>query len=331
MKKDGLFVRKVVPQSFAIAIGILIFSILTDVFGVISGQRDFDGYLEIRNYLRTSEDSNAMYFSSDFDFFEFNSSENSMKEFSGEFATSFYNDVKSAASFGAWYFNKFLMEKSITHLIVPENTSRKSIIEFKWGQHGNINIPLKSPFFEKLMTSSGPNPITLYKVKKSARLDHPVPTYELVWDQYVRKDFYSPITRQSEVGQYSYRFKNYYLNGRNISWVYGNSKGASEPIAFHVKTDHQSKSKFNVEIFLQAAYGSFAPPQTVIIKAADAIYTKVVKANQPQKVNLILNSDDRVEVISSLPCQSDLSFDPTAKENAKFCFGISKIVVYPIS
>lgn len=67
-------------------------------------------------------------------------------EVSEDFVEGRYDEVLDAASLGDDFFNQFLQLKGITHILVPESTSLRGQVFYKWGERGSINIDLKSRF-----------------------------------------------------------------------------------------------------------------------------------------------------------------------------------------
>jgi hypothetical protein len=313
-----------------LSIALLLFALMLDPVGTISGSQDYDSYIEVRDYLNSTENANALYFASDGDFNQFLSHNEALREFPLDFIQSFYSELKSVASFGDWYFNKFLNKNSISHLVVPAQSARELKLEHKWGKTGSVEISLSEPFFEKILTTGGNLPIALFKVSTTSKTELSTTTYEFVWDPSVRESLYSPIVQQIEDGQYNYELSSTYLDGSDISWVYDTSDGQSEPVLFHITSPEASKGVFRVEIQLRAAYGSNAPSQVVVIRTKDHVSTNIVSASKSQNVSFLIASDENIEVSSALPCQFAMNFDPNAKQNQKFCFGISKILVRPV-
>ena len=322
--------KQLAINTLMIFTALVFFALMLDPLGTISGSQDYDSYIEVRKYLNAAENANALYFASDDDFDQFLSNNDALREFPQDFVQAFYPEIKSVASFGDWYFNKFLMENSITHLIVPAKSAKELKLEHRWGKTGSIEISLKEPFFEKILTTGGNLPIALFEVSRTTKSDDSAASYEFVWHSSVRESFFSPIVRRLEVGQYNYSLSSKYLDGPDISWVYGTSDGHSEPIQFHITSPEESKGSFRVELQLQAAYGSNAPSQVVLIRTKDKELARVVSADKPQVASFMVVSNEIIEISSALPCQFAISFDPNAKQNQRFCFGISKILIRPV-
>jgi len=323
-------IKPLITRGLSPLLFLLMVVMMLDPTGAASGSFDHDEYSELRTYLRKSEGAKPLFFSSDKDLFEFTSNDNSRREFSQEFVSSNYDEVRAAASFGNWYFNKFLMENSISHLLVPSSSTNGPSISNKWGRHGSIDISLRSPFFTKVMTTSGKFPLTLYKVAQTEKLNSAIPNYQIIWGVDVRTSFYMPSVKYIEVGQYEYSVSSDYLNGPDISWVYGNGFGKSEEISFYVETKEQFSTKFRLVLEIKAAYGSYAPTQVVTLKLNEEVMTKVVSAGKSQSFEILVSPNDQIEIMSGLPCRYANSFDPDAGEKLQFCFGISEIRVFPL-
>lgn len=171
-------------------------------------------------------------------------------EVSEDFVEGRYDEVLDAASLGDDFFNQFLQLKGITHILVPESTSSRGQIFYKWGERGSININLNSRFFTLVETTSGPFASALYKVRKgSLNSELNIATgYSLEWSN-VDWWFYQSGRSKKEVGMYAYgEYSIGYDSGENSSWFYDLSPDRSNELVMNFKS--KDIEKVNVRLGL---------------------------------------------------------------------------------
>ena len=309
----------------------VVFACLVNPFGVASGNRDVDPYEGIRSLLSDTRNAKVAYLSSDEDFFDFKGTSELRNKYGENVALEDMNEILSAASFGDWNFNKYLNNNKVTHILVPIISAEKNRVVQKWGNHGNIMISLREPFFAKKFVTSGEFPVAIYEVAKSKESDSALhsTSYALIWDDGTRGNFYSQIKSQREVGMYTYDYQSKFRDGATVSWVMADEFDVSEKPAFRVQTEFPENSKFQLTIEILAAYGSFAPNQVVRVAYGDNSKSISVSAGIPGRLVLEVKSGELIKFENMLPCNAANTFDLTTSDTRKFCYGLSSITVRP--
>lgn len=320
---------KVKASILSVCLLLVLFSFI-DPFDAASGSRDNNSYSEIFSNLENSPYAKALFIASDDDYFSFERTNQMRKKFSEDVAYEGTNEVFSAASFGDWSFNKYLIQENITHVVVPIESSKKGKITRKWGNHGSVQLSLRKPFFVKKAVSTGEYPVAIYEVVNTHGYKIRFNLYEFVWDRSMRESFYKKIMTQSEVGLYSYNYESRFQDGPTVSWVMADASGKAEIPSFMVKTlDQSAKSKFQITIEFVAAYGSFAPVQVVTISSANWTKSVTISSNHPGRISFNVESGESIKFGNSLPCRAASNFDLTTTDTRRFCYGVSHINVRP--
>jgi hypothetical protein len=247
-----------------------------------------------------------------------------------------YIEILQAASLGGNYFNQYLNSHQITHVLVPLKSSVREEIRYKWGEIGSIRIRLAEPYFHFVLESSSDYPSALYEVVKQPNgqtIQPPNLSYSLNWSSSIRSSFYQLQRTMVEDGFYDYKYGLAYENGLDVSWVYGFPEKAdgtpeqTEIAEFKFVSGSSELASASVVVSLVAAYGGFAPPQTVQVTHNDKISVYALSAGHPAEVNLQLKSGDSVRFENVLPCRLAETFDSGAMDWHKYCFGITDIRV----
>jgi len=291
------------------------------------GSRDRDSYQVIRDALKEKSNSKSIYLASYDDFYSIEPNFRLRAETNESFAEINYNEVLSAASLGESFFNAYLRQHGVTHVVVPLSSASKREIWHKWGRLGSVSIRLTPPFFREVVRTSGEFPVVLYEVLASGKLDvFENSLYSLEWSG-VRKDFYELQRNIKEVGMYRYDYSKFYSDGTDVGWVLQGIDGHSEKPEFSIRTPNLIDKPFSVEITLLAAYGGNAPIQIIRVSTLLSNQSVMVAAGKPAIVKLQLSSNEVVSFDNVLSCRLPSTFDSSNGDQRKFCFGIGDIKV----
>lgn len=319
---------------------IVVIVVLVNPYGIAIGNMDTDPDASIRAIVADSPNGKVLMLSSFDDFYSFRSTNDLRRETSEAYVERGYDLILSAASLGDRYFNHFLRSKGITHILVPQTTSQRGQIRFKWGERGSIRIRLREPFFIFSVGTAGDYPVVLYKVNAenlSGTSQITNPNYLIKWGKEIRGEFYQVIRSKVKNGLYSFNYAKSYEGGMDLNWVFAYpriAEGLSD-IQEIAEFQYQSKStemnRVSMEIILVAAYGGNAPPQIVRVIQDGKSSSYLITTSRPAKVKLILNNGDKVRFDNVLPCQQPQTFEPGEYDWRKYCFGISDVQVRPAS
>ena len=324
------------PETALIILTAFSLLIASNPLGVVSGINALEPDDVLMNTVGKTDNGKALFLSSFDDFYD-----NELNVFNRRYvgesnAEAGYVEILQAASLGDEYFNHFLNSHQITHVIVPLKSSLRGDIRYKWGEIGSIRIRLAEPYFYFVLGSSSDYPSALYEVVKQTNDQSnkaPNPSYSLNWGGSIRSSFYQLQRTMVEDGSYNYNYGLAYENGLDVSWVYGfpekvdGTPEQTEIAEFKYVSSSSELASASVVVSLVAAYGGFAPPQTVQVNHNGKISAYVLSAGHPAEVDLQLKSGDLVQFKNVLPCRLPETFDPTAMDWHKYCFGITDIRV----
>ena len=252
-------------------------------------------------------------------------------EASEDFVEGRNDEVLDAASLGDEFFNQFLQSKGITHVLVPESTSVRGQIFYKWGERGSINIDLNSRFFTLVEKTSGPFASALYKVRKSDSGfdENVVADYSLEWSN-VDWWFYRSGRSKKEVGMYAYGdYSIGYDSGESSSWFYDLSPDRSNELVVHFKS--KDIKRVNVRLGLLAAYGVNAPDHEVLVESKNFSERLTLTAAGPSYVDVVLESGSEIRIKNVTPCKLPSEFEPNDESIFKICYGVGTVQVTPVN
>jgi len=267
------------------------------------------------------------------DFYSIESNYIARAETSDTFVEKGYKSVLVAASLGEQAFNNYLHRHGVTHIIVPRSSADNGFIFHKWGNIGSINLALSPPYFEQVVSTVGDFPVVLFKVL--GELDNSIVddelNYSIDWDIGIRGEF-QLNNGQTEIGLNSYSYSYTYADSKDVSWIFEhNYQGTgNDAVSFKIRGDSQSKQKFAVSVSFLAAYGGNAPSQVVRVNTSKNIAIANIRGGQPATLNLVVETNENVELNPVLPCRSPSVWAPDDKDWRKFCFGIGDITVRAI-
>jgi hypothetical protein len=307
----------------------LIIVLIFDPSGSTLGARDVDEYTPIRNILADEHSKRVITLASWDDLYEVESEQIARKEISLSYTE--YGQIKilDAASLGDEFFNSYLNENKISHVVVPVKSSKNNLVFHKWGDRGSIEIHLIEPYFTKLISSFGEHGVSLYRVN---RVDKSIEIpknfhYELKWSDNVRPEFHKKLIKFKEIGMYAYSYHYSYEDGPDVSWVFQYSDMQKESADFTFQSHENANQKYEIEITLLAAYGPKAPSQIALVSLNSGTKPVQFNAGEQAKVLLTVVSNDRITIRNVLPCRSPSTWEPSDQDRRKFCFGIGKITV----
>ena len=313
-----------------------LFLVFVNPNGVATGNLDLDPYSPILSEVTATKHGKVMLLSSFDDFYSIRSNFDLRREFGESYVERGYDKVLSAASLGDESFNAYLINKGITHVLVPLSTSQRGEIRYKWGELGSIRIRLTEPYFALVTGTAGDFPVVLYKVvtnatSKNQELDDT--RYVLKWGDGVRNEFYQIIPSLEDKGMYSFEYGRSYENGLNINWVFSYPRSTDglpdrqEIAEFQYLGRSPEMESVTAEVTLIAAYGPSAPTQIIRVIHNGVSTAQTVTASQPAVVKLKLRHGDKVRFSNVLPCRLPQTFQPGEEDWRKYCYGISDIKV----
>ena len=280
---------------------------LVDPLGAMSGFSDNGPYSPIKEALSKVDHPRTLMLASFDDFYAIESNYIARAETSDSFVEKGYKPVLVAASLGEQSFNNYLHRRGVTHIIVPRSSADNGFIFHKWGNIGSINLALSPPFFEKVVSTVGDFPVVLFKVlgEIDESLSDDELNYSIEWDPSVRGEF-QLNNGQREVGLNSYSYSYTYVDGEDVSWIFGyHYEGkASDAVRFRIRGNSQSKQKFAVSMSFLAAYGGDAPSQVVRVNTSKTMATANIRGSQPATLNLVIEANENVELNPVLPCRT---------------------------
>jgi hypothetical protein len=324
------------PETALVILAVFSLLIASNPMGVVSGIKTLEPDDVLMDAVKKTDNGKALFLSSFDDFYDIELNVFNRRQVGESNAEAGYVEILQAASLGDEYFNDFLIAHKITHVLVPLKSSLRGEIRYKWGEIGAIQIRLAEPFFHFVLGTSSDYPSVLYEVVKQANdqtNEVPNPSYSLNWGRSIRNSFYQVQRTMVEDGFYNYKYGLAYENGLDVSWVYGfpeNGDGIperTEIAEFKFESASSELVDASVIVSLVAAYGGFAPPQTVQVTHNGKIAAYVLSPGNPANVELQLQSGDSVRFENVLPCRLPGTFDPGAMDWHKYCFGITDIRV----
>jgi len=306
---------------------------LVDPLGAMSGFSDNGPYSPIKEALDKVDHPKTLMLASFDNFYAIESNYIARAETSDTLVEQGYKSVLVAASLGEPSFNNYLHRHGVTHIIVPRSSADNGYIFHKWGSIGSINLALSPPFFEKVISTVGDFPVALFKVL--GELDESLPNnelnYSIEWSASVRGEF-QLNNGQREVGLNSYSYSYTYADGKDVSWIFGYHYGgkASDAVQFRIRGNSRPEQKFAVSIALLAAYGDEAPSQVVKVSTSNTVASAFIRGGQPAMLNLVLETNEKVELHHVLSCRTPSIWAPEDKDLREFCYGIGDITVRAI-
>jgi hypothetical protein len=301
-----------------------------DPLGVMSGFSDNGPYSPIKEALSKVDHPKTLMLASFDDLYAIESNYIARAETSDTFVEQDYKSVLVAASLGEQSFNNYLHRQGVTHIIVPRSSADNGYIWHKWGTIGSINLALNPPYFEQVISTVGDFPVDLYKVL--GELDNLIVgdnlNYSIDWDPRIRTEF-QVSNGQTEVSLNSYSYLYSYADSKDVSWIFEHHSQEfnNDAISFKIRGNLRVKQKFAVSVTLLAAYGGNAPSQVVRVSTSKTIATANIRGGQPATLNLLVETNENVEIGHVLPCRSPSIWAPEDKDWRKFCYGIGDITV----
>jgi hypothetical protein len=278
-----------------------------------------------------SEQRNVLLLSSWDDVYSLANNNYWRSEVSEDFVEGRYDEVLDAASLGDEFFNQFLQSKGITHVLVPESTSVRGQIFYKWGERGSITIDLNSRFFTLVEKTIGPFASALYKVRESgSNSDQKVAAdYSLEWSN-VDWWFYRSGRSKKEVGMYAYGdYSIGYDSGESSSWFYDLSPDRPNELVVHFKS--KDMKKVIVRLGILAAYGVNAPDHEVLVESKSFSERLTLTSAGPAYVNVVVESGGEIRIKNVTPCLLPSEFEPNDESIFKICYGIGTVQVTPVT
>ena len=304
--------------------------VLLDPLGSMSGLSDNGPYSPIKEALGKVDHPKTLMLASFDDFYAIESNYIARAETSDTFVEKGYKPILVAASLGEQSFNNYLHRHGVTHIIVPRSSADNGFIFHKWGNIGSINLALSPPYFEQVVSTVGDFPVVLYKVlgELDSSLVNDKLNYSIEWDIGIRGEF-QLNNGQTEIGLNSYSYSYTYTDSKDVSWIFEhNYQGTgNDAISFKLRGDSRSKQKFTVSIAFLAAYGGNAPSQVVRVNTSKNVAIANIRGGQPATLNLVVETNENVELNPVLPCRTPSNWAPEDKDWRKFCFGIGDITV----
>ena len=278
-----------------------------------------------------SEQNNVLLLSSWDDVYSLEYNNYWRSEASEDFVEGRNDEVLDAASLGDEFFNQFLQSKGITHVLVPESTSVRGQIFYKWGERGSINIDLNARFFTLVEKTSGPFASALYKVRQSgSNSDQNVATdYWLEWSN-VDWWFYRSGRSKKEVGIYAYGgYSIGYDGGEDSSWFYDLSPDRSNELILQFNSE--SIEKVGIRIGLLAAYGVNAPDHEVLVESKNFSERLTLTAAGTSYVDVVVESGSEIRIKNTTACKLPSEFEPNDESVFKVCYGVGTVQVTPVT
>ena len=317
------------PKAATLALLAIITFLIVDPTGSTNGARDVDKYAPLRSILATEHSKRVITLASWDDLYEVESEQLARKEISLSYTEYGQIQILDAASLGDEFFNSYLLQKEISHVVVPVKSSKNDLVFHKWGDRGSIEIRLTEPFFTKLISSIGELGVSLYRVNRvDKRIDIPKNFhYELKWSDNVRPEFHKRLIKFKEIGMYAYSYDYSYEDGPDVSWLFQYSNLQVETADFVYKSADSEGNSTVIQVTLLAAYGPKAPTQIVQVSQNEKIIHVNLNAGIAETIELKVRDGDRVVFRNVLPCRSPSTWEPSDQDWRKFCFGIGKITV----
>lgn len=303
---------------------------LLDPAGMMSGYLDNGPYSPIRDSLDRVDHVQILFLASFDDLYAIESNFIARSETSEFLVENDYNDVLVAASLGDSSFNNFLLREGVTHVIIPLSSANRGSIRHKWGSIGSINLALASPYFQRIVTTTGDFPVVLFKVLNE--IEEPISHdtgYSINWNPTFRDEIQISPGRQ-EKGMYSYTYSYTYKDGIDVSWVFEYPFVPHEQVSFTISDYRKAKQKFEVSITFLAAYGANALDQVVRVDTPQSRHMAKIRAGQPATINIIVEANEKVRIDNVLPCRFPSAWEPADKDWRKFCYGIGDVTVRSI-
>lgn len=304
--------------------------LVADSFGILAGNYSSDSYSQIRSELSKTKDAKVLLIGSWDDFYSLEYNNYWRKEVSADFVERNYQEVLDAASLGNEFFNNYLNDKGITHILVPQSTFDEGVIYHKFSNRGSIEIQLENAYLESVAASTGPfASVLLFVHKLSDSITTTFnPTYQITWRN-VDWWFYTKQTQVAEVGLYGYAYKTFYDSGPDVSWFFDHSPERSNVLEMKFESKSNFFQQIIMEITLVAAYGPNAPPHVVSVSTSSSTETKTLSSGNPVKFQVKLSGGDTVKFRNTTPCRLPSTFEPSDVGIYKICFGVAKVAISP--
>ena len=308
----------------------LLVVLVADPFGVFKGNLSQDSYSQIRSELGKTANAKVLLVGSWDDLYSLEYNSYWRKEVSTDFVERSYGEVLDAASLGDDFFNEYLLSKGVTHILVPQTTFDRGVINHKFGNRGAIDIKLGDPFFKTAASSTGPFASVLMKVEEISEVNLNVsePKYEITWEN-VDWRFYTKQTQLTEVGLYNYSISTFYEWGPEVSWFFEPSPDRPNVLEVRFHSMSHSLNQVTIELQLVAAYGPKAPEHQVLVTSNSFAETKRLSPGNPGVFRIKINSGESVQIKNVTPCRLPSTIDPADLTDFKICFGVAKVTISP--
>lgn len=330
MAKMKLAANVVKKSNLALVLLAVLALLVADPLGVFRGNYSQDSYSEIRGELSRTPDAKVLLVGSWDDFYSLEYNNYWRTEISGEFVERNYDEALDAASLGDDFFNRYLLSKAITHILVPYTTFDRGVIFHKFSNRGSIEINLRNSFFKRVSSSIGPYPSVLFEVQKQSNEPMEIGnfSYEILWKNTDWR-LYTKQTKITEVGLYKLSYIPFYEWGPDVSWYFDDRPERSDVLELQFDSSTEALNQIDLELTLVSAYGSNAPPHGVWVSTENYSETKTLSPNNPGVFTISLVAGQSVKIRNLSPCRLPKTFEPTDLTNRKMCFGVSKVIISP--
>jgi hypothetical protein len=304
--------------------------LIADPLGLLVDNFSSDSYSQIRSELLKTKNAKVLLIGSWDDLYSLEYNNYWRQEVSEEFVESKYIEILDAASLGDKYFNKYLLSKEITHILVPQSSAMNGRVYYKFGKRGTIELSLVMPFFSKMTSTLGPFASVLFKVGggHSDINNALTPKYSLKWSD-VGSEFYEQNKRLTRNGLYRYNYYTDYEFGPDVSWFFDLSPERSNVLELEYSSPIDHLDQVTLELTLVAAYGQNAPEHVVIVSSKNFSESKVLMPNKPGIFRINVHSGENIKISSTTPCRLAGTFEPSDLTQFKYCFGIAKVLISP--
>ena len=304
--------------------------LVADPLGLLVGNFSSDSYSQIRSELLKTKNAKVLLIGSWDDLYSLEYNNYWRQEVSEEFVESNYIEILDAASLGDKYFNRYLLSKEITHILVPQSSALNEKVYYKFGNRGTVDLSLVRPFFSKLTSTLGPFASVLFKVGggHSDRNNALTPKYSLRWFN-VDSEFYEQKKGLTKNGLYRYNYYTDYESGPDVSWFFDPSPKRSNVLKLEYSSPIDHLDQVTLELTLVAAYGQNAPEHVVIVSSKYFSESKVLMPNKPGIFRISVHSGENIKISSATPCRLAGTFEPSDLTQFKYCFGVAKVLITP--
>lgn len=244
---------------------------------------------------------------------------NSAKSFTWEEHNDRSKEVLLHASRGDEDFYQYLVNRGITHVLIPRNTGNDPVYWSKWGKYGSIDLKFDNKYFIPIAISDGDVPASLLELRQGILAETCVQcsAYFVNWSG-VHHGFSGVLWDGKQ-------FQNTYADGANLSWVL-----SGESPSFHISASSPRLRTYQVVISMVPAFGPLARPQVVSVTTKIGKTVHQLSAGKVTEVSLVVKSGDSVVLKSYLPCVVPSEIDPGNTDQRELCYGVTDFVVKEI-